>query len=93
MNDVTCHYTQCKCRQYVCGEIQTSNSKALLTEPLRPLVMDKKKQYRGPIGFLRLLQLASFDCQEKINTGNPIAGEWRGQDKGMITKKPCKYQY
>ena len=35
-------YTQFKCRPYVGGETQTSNFKALLTEPLRPLVMGKK---------------------------------------------------
>ena len=32
----------------------------------------------GPIGFLRLLQMAGFECQEKINTGNLTAGERRG---------------
>ena len=68
MNDVTCHSTQYKCRPYVGGGTQTSNSKALLTEPLRPLVMDKKKQNKGD--YRLLLQEAGFDRHEKINTGN-----------------------
>ena len=96
MNDVTCYYTQCKCRPYVGGETQTSNSKALLTEPLLPLVMDKKNR-TGDLGFLRLLQLADFDREEKINTGNPTAGERQGlgwgRGGGKTTKKSCKYQY
>ena len=57
------------------GETQTSNSKALITEPLRALVMDKNNQNRGATDFLRLLQQAGFDRHEKINTGNLIAGE------------------
>ena len=54
MNNVTCHYTQYKCSPHVGGETQTRNSKALLTELLRPSVMDKKKN-RGPIFFC-------YDC-------------------------------
>ena len=42
MNNVTCHYTQYKCWPYVGSKTQTSNCKALLTEPLRHIVMDKK---------------------------------------------------
>ena len=44
MNDVTCHYTQYKCRPYVGGETQTNNPKALLAELLFPLVVDKKNR-------------------------------------------------
>ena len=47
MNDVIYQYTQYKCRPYVGDETQTSNSKALLAEPLRPLVMDKKNRTEG----------------------------------------------
>ena len=83
MNDVTCHYTQYQCRPYVGGETQTNNSKALLTEPLRPLVMDKKNR-KGPLDFLQLFQQAGFDRHEKINTGNPIAEE-RGTGWGPGT--------
>ena len=43
--------------------------------------MDKKKQNMGPIGFLRLLQLAGFERQEKINTGNLTAGVRRGSGR------------
>ena len=75
------------------GHTLESNSKALLTEPLRPFVMDKKKTEQGPIDFLQLLQQAGFDRHEKINTGNPITEERRGRVGGKITKKPCKYQY
>ena len=35
------------------------------------------------MGFLRLLQLAAFDRQEKINTGNPTVGERRGPGQGV----------
>ena len=41
MNDVTCHYT---CRPHIGAETKTGNSKALLTELLRPLDMDKKNR-------------------------------------------------
>ena len=47
MNDVTCHYTQYKCRPYFGGGTQTRNPKALLTEPLRPLVVVKKNRTGG----------------------------------------------
>ena len=94
MNDVTRHYTQYKCRPYVGGETQISNSKSLLTEPQRLFVMDKKK-ITGGKGFLRLPKLAGFDRQEKINTGNPTAGERRGLGggRGKTAKKSCKYKY
>ena len=81
MNDVIYQYTQYKCRPYVGDETQTSNSKALLAEPLRPLVMDKKKQNRGLIGFLLLLKLAGFDRQEKSILETPQwgkGGSWGG---------------
>ena len=81
MNDANCHYTQYKCRPYVCGETQTSNCKALLTEPLRPLFMDKKTE-QGAYRFLQLLELAGFDRQKKIKIENPIAGERRGAGGG-----------
>ena len=94
MNNVTCHYTQYKCRPCIGDEPQISNSKSLLTEPQRLLVMDKKN-ITGCIGFLRLLQLAGFDHQKNINTGNPTAGERRGLGggRGKTAKKSCKYQY
>ena len=83
MNDVTCHYTQYKCRPYFGDGTQTSNPKALLTVPLRHLVVDKKKRTGGLYVSYDLLQLASFDRQEKINTGNPTVGERRGPGRGL----------
>ena len=54
---------------------------------------------KSAIGFILLLQLAGFDRQEKINTGNPTTAERRGLgwgrdgDGGKTTKKLCKYKY
>ena len=96
MNDVIYHYTQYKCGPYVGDETQTSNSKALFTEPLRPLVMDKKNRTEG--------LLVSYDCsnwlvlvvRRKSILETPQRGRGRnlgwgpGQGGGETTKKSCK---
>ena len=88
MNDVTCHSTQYKRRPYVGGGTQTSNSKALLTEPLRPLFMDKKNRTRGTIDYCSK-RLALIVMRKSI-LETYSRGE-AGPGGGEITKKSCKY--
>ena len=79
MNDASCHYKQYKCRSYVGGETQTSNSKALLTEPWRPLYIWITKSEQGAYRFLTTAPTDWFWSLGENQYWKPYSGGWVGE--------------